>query len=256
MKTFVVSNWKMNFSVGDSSLFLHKIQKKINPTKGLEIVVLPSMISLQTLSLQVDRKKVKLGIQNFYHKDFGPFTGEISLPQCKGLADYTLVGHSERRYLFHESENDIRQKTAAALRNKFTPIICIGETADERNFGETKDSIRGQLIGSLTDVSLGDAKKIIIAYEPVWSLSSVGEMRFATPDQVSAAISLIREELAIMYNKNIADEVPILFGGSVNPNNAGAYLTIPGVNGIMMSRSGLILDEFIDIIEVAKRVIR
>lgn len=256
MKTFVVSNWKMNFTVGESSVYLNKILKKMPAMKGLEVVVMPSMVALQSLSLQVDRKKIKLGIQNFYHKDYGPYTGEISLTQARGLVDYALVGHSERRFLFNESEREIRQKMAAALRHKITPILCVGETANERMYGEMKDAIRGQLVGGLADVAEDEIEKVMIAYEPVWTLSSVGDLKFASPDQVAEAVAMIRGELKEIYGKKRAEMVPILFGGSVNPNNAGAYLTVPGVNGVMMSRSGLILEQFLDIIEVAKRVIK
>jgi triosephosphate isomerase len=148
----------------------------------------------------------------------------------------------------------LKQKVASAIRNNITPILCIGETENERNFGETTDVIRDQLHGALSEVAVEDIKKVIIAYEPVWAISSNRGAHLASPDEVAATIKLIREELTGAYGEEIAAEVPILYGGSINPNNAGAYLTIPGVNGLLIGGSSLISDYFIDIIELAKRI--
>ena len=254
MKTYVVGNWKMNFTVGESSIFLNKLLHKVPAYRDVEVVVAPSTVALQPLSLQLDRRKIRLAVQNFYYRDFGAYTGEVSVNQLRGLVDYAIVGHSERRHIFNESDKDIRQKVAAAVRNGITPILCIGETADERTFGETADVIRDQLLGGLSEVSKEDIDKIIVAYEPVWAISSTAGAKMAQPDDISEVIKLIRSTLKSTYGKEIADEVPVLYGGSVNPSNAGAYLTIPGVNGLLVGGAGLIADQFTDIIEVAKRV--
>ncbi len=254
MKTYIVGNWKMNFTVGESSIYLHKILRKLKNYRDIEVIIAPSLTSLQPLGLQIDRKKIRLAAQNFYHRDFGAYTGETSISQLRGLVDYAIVGHSERRHIFKETDKDIRQKVAAALRSKITPILCIGETANERTYGETNDVIRDQLLGGLADVSLEEVEQVIIAYEPVWAISSTGEARLAMPDEVSAAVQQIRAELTSLYGAKIAEKVIILYGGSTNPANAGAYLTIPGVNGLMIGNSSLILDQFVDIIEIAKRV--
>ena len=256
MKTYIVGNWKMNLTVGESSIYLQKLLKRIKPAKGLEIVVAPSVIALQPLRMQLDKikSKVKLAVQNFYQKEYGAYTGEVSVAQLHGLADYAIIGHSERRYIFGETNKDLRQKVAAAVRNNITPILCIGETENEKNFGETVDVIKDQLNGGLSEIDVEDMKKVIIAYEPVWAISSNKGARLAAPDDVAESIKVIRNELAAIYGKEIAEEIPILYGGSVNPNNAGAYLTIPGVNGLLIGGSSLISDHFVDIIETAKRV--
>ncbi len=254
MKTYVVGNWKMNFTVGESSIYLHKLLKNIPKYRDLEVVVAPSTIALQPLSLQVDRHILKLAAQNAFYRDYGTFTGETSFAQLRGIVDYAIVGHSERRHIFHEDDKSIQKKVAAAVRNRIVPIICVGETESERAFGEDTDVIRDQVIGSLLDVSAEDLDKVIIAYDPVWAISSNRACRLATPDEVAEAVKLIRETLAETYGKDVAANTPILFGGSVNPSNAGAYLTVPGVNGLLMSNSSLILSEFTDIIKTAKRV--
>ena len=254
MKTYIVGNWKLNFTVGEASIYLHKLQKKLPVYRDVQVVVAPPMLALQPLSLQVDRHKIKLATQNGFYRDYGNYSGEISFSQLSGLVDYAIIGHSERRYIFGEDDKLIQKKVAAAIRNKITPILCIGEIESERAFGETADVIRDQLASGLRDVSEEDIEKVIIAYEPVWAISSGETSKLATPDEIAEVVRLIRSNLAEFYGEKVAENVPILFGGSVNPSNAGGYLTVPGVNGLLMGGSSLILSEFCDIIEVAKRV--
>ena len=256
MKTYVMGNWKMNLTVGDSSIYLQRLLKKIKPSRGLEIIIAPSAISLASLSLQLERNKskIKLAAQNFYQKDFGAYTGEISIAQLRGVVSYALVGHSERRFIFGETNKDISQKVAATIRSGITPVLCIGETENQRNFGETKDVLRDELLGGLSEIDTEDIKKCLIAYEPVWAISSTKQARPATPDEIATSIQLIKEQLIDIYGQETAEQIPLLYGGSVNPNNAGAYLTIPGINGVLVGESSLISDNFNEIIETAKRV--
>ena len=254
MKTFIVGNWKLNFNVGEASIYLHKLQKKLPNYRDIEVVVAPSTIALQPLSLQIDRHKLKLAAQNAFYRDYGAFTGESSFSQLQGIVDYCIIGHSERRYIFNENDKEITKKVEAAIRNKITPILCIGETESERSFGETADVIRDQLLGGLRYVSEEDITKVIIAYEPVWAISSGKNAKLASPSEVAEVVKLIRKTLEELYGKKIAENMSILFGGSVNPSNAGGYLTIPGVNGLLIGGASLILGEFADILEIAKRV--
>ena len=254
MKTYIVGNWKLNFTVGEASIYLHKLQKKIPNYRDIEVVVAPTALALQPLSLQLDRSRIKLAAQNAFYRDFGAFTGEISFAELSGLVNYCIVGHSERRYIFHEDDKTIAKKVAAALRNKITPILCIGEIETERAFGETADVIRDQLLGGLSEVGEDDITKVIVAYEPVWAISSTKDAKIATPDEIAEVVKLIRANLKEVYGAKIAESVPVLFGGSVKSANAGAYLTVPGVNGLLIGGASLILDEFTDIMEIAKRV--
>ena len=245
----------MNFTVGESSLFLHKLLTHVHAYRDIEVVVIPSLVALQSLSLQIDRRKIKLGCQNFYHQDFGAFTGEVSVAQLRSLVDYAIVGHSERRYIFKETDKDIKLKVAAALRNGLTPILCVGETESERTFGETADVIRDQVLGGLSEVSLEDISKVIIAYEPVWAISGHGApAKVASPLDVADVFKLIRNTLKETYSKKISEETPLLFGGSVKSLNAESYLSLPDCNGLLIGGASLIAPEFTDIIEIAKRV--
>lgn len=254
MKTYIIGNWKMNFTVGESSLYLNKLLQKVHGYRDIETVIAPSLMALQSLSLQTDRRKIKISAQNCYHKDFGAYTGEVSVAQLRGIVDYCIIGHSERRHIMNESDKDIRQKVAAAIRSGITPILCIGETANEREFGETKDIIRDQLLGGLSEVSDTDLDKVIVAYEPVWAISTTDAAHPAMPDDIAEVAKLIRDTLKSSYGEKIAEEIPVLFGGSVNPSNAGSYLMVPGINGLLIGGASLIADQFVDIIETAKRV--
>lgn len=255
MKTYIIGNWKMNFTVGESSLFLHKLLQKIHSARDLEVVVAPSLMALQSLSLQTDRRKIKLAAQNCYHRDFGAYTGEVSVAQLRSLVDYVIIGHSERRYIFDETDKDIKLKVAAALRGGLTPILCVGETDSERTFGETADVLRDQLLGGLSEVSKEELSKVIIAYEPVWAISGHGKpARIASPLDVEDAFKLLRKVLKETFGKSVAEETALLFGGSVKSLNAESYLSLPDCNGLLIGSASLIAPEFTDIIEIAKRV--
>ncbi len=254
MKSYIVGNWKMNFSVGESSIYLHKLLARTRAYREIEVIVAPSFVALQPLSLQTDRKKIRLAAQTANPHDFGAYTGEVSCTQLRGLVDYCIIGHSERRQLFHESDKHIRATVAAALRNQITPILCLGETETEKTFGETYDVLRDQLLGGLSEVSTEDISKVLIAYEPVWAISTTSGAHLAAPDTIATITDFIRRTLADTYGAEVAKKIPVLYGGSVNPSNAGAYLTIPGINGVLTGGSSLIADQFIDIIETAKKV--
>ncbi len=254
MKSYIVGNWKLNFTVGEASIYLHKLLRKLPNYRDVDVIIAPSLLALQPLSLQVDRHKLKLAAQNAFYRDYGAFTGETSFTQLNGIVDYCIIGHSERRYVFREDDKMVAKKVAAAIRNKIRPILCIGETESERAFGETADVIRDQLLGGLSEIGAEDVSKVLIAYEPVWAISSVKAAKLATPSEVADVVKLIRKILTEVYGKKTAEETPVLFGGSVNPSNAGAYLTVPGVNGLLAGGSSLILSEFADIIDTAKRV--
>ncbi len=254
MKTYIVGNWKMNFTVGESSLYLHKLLQRVKSYRDIEVVVAPSLVALQPLSLQVDRHKIKLAAQNAYFQDCGAYTGEVSASQIRSLVDYCILGHSERRHILGETNKDIRKKVAAVIRNGMTPILCIGETAEERKNGETTDIIRDQLLSGLSEVSAEDLDKVIIAYEPVWAISTTKAAKMATPDDIKEVLDKIHKLLTKTYGEDIAENIPVLYGGSVKPTNAEAYLSIPGCNGLLVGGASLIAPEFNDIIEIAKQV--
>jgi triosephosphate isomerase len=255
-KKFIIANWKMNFTVNEASLFLLKLSEKLTAAQNLTFAVAAPFTTLQPLSLQIDRRKIKLAAQNLFYKDFGAFTGEISGAQLKGLVDFVLVGHSERRHILNESENDIRRKVPAALRNNIRPVLCIGETADERNFGETADILYSQLLSGLADVSREEIDKVILAYEPVWAISTSKNAQDATAEQVLEVFAKIREIVANLHGRNVAENMTILYGGSVNPSNAYTYLPLEGIDGALVGGASLKIDTLFDTIEIMKKVMK
>ena len=234
-KKLIIGNWKMNFNTHDASIYLHRLQEAITERRDVQVIVAPTTLTLQSLSLQVNRRKVKLAAQNFYWRDFGPYTGETSATQLRGIVDYGLVGHSERRYLFHEQEKDIRYKVQAAVRNGFKPILCIGETRAERTNKETHAVLYDQLTASL-------------AYEPVWA---IGTGDNAKPSDVIKAGSVIRRTLRNLYGDKVSKDVQIVYGGSVTSSSATDYLSIPGIDGLLVGGASLRLYEFSEIIKKA-----
>ncbi len=247
-KKLIIANWKMNLTVNEASLFVHRLDDLVGKRRGVEIVLAPTMLAVQPLHLQVQHHHFNLAAQNFYWRDHGAYTGEVSASQLRGLVQYGLVGHSERRHVFGERSKDIRSKVQAAVRNGITPVLCIGETASERADGETADVIRDQLIGGLANITSVEVEHTVVAYEPVWA---IGTGKFAAPRDVSRAVKLIRKQIKQLFGALAAKHVRVLYGGSVNVDNASAYLQIDGVDGLLIGDTSLDVRAFAEIIKKA-----
>jgi triosephosphate isomerase len=235
-KKLIVGNWKMNLNTHEASLFVHQLAGMVKVHRDVEVVLAPTLLAMQSLSLQVDRHQFKLAAQNLYWRDSGAFTGEVSATQLRGVVDYAIIGHSERRHIFHENDRDIRHKVQAAIRNHIKPILCIGETADERAHGETRDVINDQLISGLANITSEELKDITVAYEPVWA---IGTGNNALPDDVTNAVEAIRSQIKHLYGPVAANSLRILYGGSVKAESAADYLSIQGVDGLLIGGASL-----------------
>ena len=238
----------MNLTVHESSLYLHKLGKRLKSHRNVEMVLAPSVLALQSLSLQVERKLFKLAAQNLYWKDEGAFTGEVSAHQLRGLVSYAIIGHSERRHVFGEHDKDVRNKVQAAVRNGITPILCVGETAHERAAKETSGILHDQIVGGLANLTAEEVAELVIAYEPVWA---IGTGDNALPSDVDNAAHIIRRQVEHLYGRTTAASVRVLYGGSVNPHNAAGYLGIPTIDGLLVGGASLKANEFEAIIEAA-----
>jgi triosephosphate isomerase (TIM) len=245
-KKLVVANWKMHFDVGKASLFLHRLQEYVHTYKDVEVVLCPPFIALQSLSLQVDRHKFKLGAQNCYDKDEGAFTGEVSATMLRGIAKYVILGHSERRHIFNETDKEIALKVAAAVRNDLVPILCVGETEIERRDGETAAVLHEQVTAGLMHLTRSEVKEVVIAYEPVWA---IGTGNSAHPDEVAKAAELIRSQIKALYGGPAAHIVRVLYGGSVTSKDAPSYLTTDGIDGLLIGGASLNYAHFATIVE-------
>ncbi len=229
-------------------MLLHRLQSHIKAHRDIEIVLAPSMLSLQPISVELDRHKFRLAAQDGHPTDEGAFTGEVSFAMLRELVHYALIGHSSRRIYFNESLELIRDKTQAAVRNGIMPIICIGETKDERNAGETKQVIHDQLTTALSNITSHDIENVVIAYEPVWAISTFdGEI--AKPDDMQKAIDYIRFQIKELYGPRAAEAVRVLYGGSVDDHDVRAYMHIRGCDGVLVGAASLNYKKFAALVE-------
>lgn len=241
----------MNLNMHEASLYMHRLMQGIEVHRDVEVVLTPTTLTLQSLSLQIDNRKAKLAVQNFYWRDSGSFTGEVSANQLRGLVKYGLVGHSERRHVFGERGRDIRQKVQAAFRNQFTPVLCIGETISERTEGETKAVLHDQLIEGLGNITGEEATELVIAYEPVWA---IGTGQTATPHDIAEAIKAIRFQINHLFGEKVGKSIRVLYGGSVTSDNAPSLLAIDGVDGLLIGGASLKEQEFLSIVAAAHKL--
>lgn len=248
MKKYIIGNWKMNLNVHESSLFVAKLAQDVSIHRNVETVVCPSFLALQPLSLQVNHRQIKLGAQDCYWRDEGAFTGEVSATQLRGLAQYVLVGHSERRNIFGEDDREIRFKVQAALRNGLRPVLCVGETQFERDEGDTRHVINDHVASGLLNVDSDQIKDVLIAYEPVWA---IGSGQAADLEDIKHAVGLIRAQVEHMFGARSAEDVPILYGGSVKLDNAKSILDLENIDGLLVGGASLIAPEFVGMVDIA-----
>ena len=247
-KTLIIGNWKMHHNMHKASMLLHELSGLVKTRRNVETVICPNFLVLQSLSLQVNNRQFKLGAQNCHWRDEGAFTGEVSAAMLAGLVKYVLVGHSERRHIFDEHDRDVRQKVQAVIRNGMEPVLCIGETAQERSDGETKYALHDQLVSGLTNVTSDEIERVVVAYEPVWA---IGTGDNADVRDVEEAAGIIRKQVSALYGKKAADKLRIIYGGSVSEATAEQYLKAKNINGLLIGGASLDAHQFANIVELA-----
>lgn len=252
-KTLLVANWKMNLNTSQASMLVHRLQERTRIHRGIEIVLAPSMLVLQPLSVQLDRRKFRLAAQNAFVKDEGAYTGEVSFSMLRDLVHYVIVGHSERRIHFGETLPMIRDKVQAAVRNEISPILCVGETKQERKEGHTKQVLHDQITTALSNLTSHDVTNVVIAYEPVWAISTFGG-ELARPEQAAEAIAFIRHQIEQLYGPKVAKAVRVLYGGSVDDDIVRGYLEVEGCDGALVGGASLNPYKFAGIVEAAYRL--
>jgi triosephosphate isomerase (TIM) len=254
-KKIIVANWKMNLTTHEASILVHRLSASVKTHNDVEVVLAPSLLHLQPLSHEVDHRKFHLAAQNAYFKDSGPYTGEVSFSMLRHLVKYAIIGHSERRIHFNESLEVVRDKVTAAVRNEITPILCVGETHIERKSGETKQVLHDQLTSALSNLTSEDIESIVVAYEPVWAISTFGG-EIAKPSDVKRAIDYIRLQIEELYGEVAAQKVRVLYGGSVDDQIVRGYLGVVGCDGALVGNASLSHHKFAKIVETAHAVAR
>ncbi len=248
-KPVIAGNWKLNKTIKEAIEFTTLMKRLVTETQLVDVVICPPYTALSDLSEILLESEIRLGAQDVYWEEKGAFTGEVSSTLIKDAgASYVVIGHSERRQFFHETNESVNRKTKAALTAGLTPIVCVGESLAEREAGKTFRVIEEQFRGSFKDLTADLMKKLIIAYEPVWA---IGTGKVATPAQAQEVHAFIRKELTSAFGQEAADVIRIQYGGSVKPENIAELMREADIDGALVGGASLDAKSFADIIKNA-----
>ncbi len=248
-KKIIAGNWKMNKVTGDAVTLALSVKEALANCAEVEVILCPTHTSLKSVSDVVAGTQIKLGAQNMHWEQEGAFTGEISPLMIKDVGcQYVILGHSERRQYFQETDAIVNRKTKAALSAGLIPIVCVGETLEQREAGQTDEVVTTQVTKSLAGLDEGAFRRVVVAYEPVWA---IGTGKTATPAQAQAVHGLIRQVLAKVCNPGAAQAVRIQYGGSMKPANAKELLSQPDIDGGLIGGAALEAASFVDIVKAA-----
>lgn len=256
MRRMIISgNWKMYKTLEETLTFFEELSawEKGSSHKNQLLIFPPSLYTMTALE-KTRENDIDIGVQNIYFKDFGAFTGEISAPMLTSIGGkYALVGHSERRHIFHEADEEINLKILALIEHRKHIVFCIGEKEDEREQGLTEKVLDRQLSRGLQDVNEKDMEHIVVAYEPVWA---IGTGKTATPEIAQDAHAFIRNWLSNYFNIHVAEKTRILYGGSVKVDNCDGLLIKPDIDGALIGGASLNINDYIEIIKISEEVVR
>ena len=246
---FIAGNWKMNKTVGEAEAFIASLLPRVSTADGVDVAVCVPFTDLQALVDSTRGSRVEVYAQNMHQAATGAFTGEVSAPMLVELGVHGVVlGHSERRQYYNETDRALSEKVPVALDAGLKPILCVGETEDEREAGDTERKLRHQVQEGLEKVATARLGDVVIAYEPIWA---IGTGLVATPDQAQEAIAFIRA-LVADRDREQAERTRILYGGSVKPDNAAELLALPDVDGALAGGSSLVAEDFAALVEAAR----
>ena len=244
-KKVIAGNWKMNMLPNETINFIEGLSQEIKDVKN-EIILCVPYTDLFYALLTAQNTNIKIGAQNMHWKEKGAYTGEISGQMLKSIGvEYVIIGHSERRQYFAETDETVNLKVKSALENNLKPIICVGETLEQREHGETEKIIESQIKLALKDLTKEQIRAIIIAYEPVWA---IGTGKTATPEEANNVIKYIRKQIKELYNEEIAENIIIQYGGSVKASNAEELFNMSDIDGALVGGASLNFKEFSEIV--------
>jgi triosephosphate isomerase len=246
---FIAGNWKMNTTATEAEKLVIEMLDNLDRIKGVEKVLCPPFVSLVAINMMLQDSSIKLGAQNMYFETKGAYTGEISPLMLSELCEFVILGHSERRWYFGETDEIVNKKVKAALANTLQPILCVGEGLAENEAGKTEEVVDRQVTAALN--SIEPVSNLVIAYEPIWA---IGTGKAATGEQAAATIQFIRDVLAKLWNKSIAQDLRILYGGSVTSANIAEFISHPEIDGALVGGASLKAGEFVNIVEQAAEI--
>jgi len=252
-KIYIAGNWKMNKTKTEAVAFALELKEKIEPFEKTEIIVCPSFIALSPVADILQETKAGVGAQNVHWEASGAYTGEVSAEMIESAGcQYVIIGHSERRQYFGETDETVNKKVKRVLQTCcLMPIVCVGETLEQRESGKMKDVVENQIKNGLAGLSPSQMERIIIAYEPVWA---IGTGVTATPEQAEEVHAFIRQLLASIFDENTAENTSILYGGSVKPDNIESLLKQNNIDGGLIGGASLKADSFVQMIEIAENM--
>jgi triosephosphate isomerase len=248
-KPFVAGNWKMNKTVDQATLLVADMLPGLEAVKTVDRVVCPPFTSLMVISGMLAGTEVGLGAQNLHWEESGAFTGELSPAMVKEFCQYVIIGHSERRAYFGDTDETVNKKVKAAIAIGLTPIVCVGETLDEYEAGKTGDVVARQVKNGLKEIEAKDAEKLVVAYEPIWA---IGTGKAASAEEAQDVIgNVVRKNLAVAFGDEVAQKIRILYGGSVKAGNAADFFGKPDIDGGLIGGAALKAEDFVKIVEAA-----
>ncbi len=245
-RKIIAGNWKMNMLPNEAMSFITELEPHVKNVK-CEIILCVPFTDLFYSLLTAQNTNIKIGAQNMHWEEAGAYTGEIAPNMLKCInVEYVIIGHSERRQYFAETDETVNKKIKAALKHELKPILCVGETLKQRELGLEEEIIKQQIIGALEGITKEQIEKIVVAYEPIWA---IGTGKVATKNDANNMIKLIRKEIESLYNKETANNVSILYGGSVNKNNSKELFETSDIDGALVGGASLKVSEFNEIIK-------
>jgi triosephosphate isomerase len=250
MRTPIIAgNWKMHKTLEEAVAHARQMRPGLIQVQGVEKVLCPPFVALAAVREVIQATDIKLGAQNMHWEEQGAFTGEVSPLMLKGLCQYVILGHSERRAYFGETDEGVNRKVKAALAHGLTPIVCVGENLEQHEAGQTEAWVAGQVRAAFAGLTAEEARKVVLAYEPIWA---IGTGHAATPAGANAVIGLtIRGTLADLYDEATAQAVRVQYGGSVNAANIGGFMAQPDIDGALVGGASLKAEEFVAIVRIA-----
>jgi len=253
-KFLIAGNWKMNKTVPEAKEFVLQLLHEMPQNPKCSVLVIPPVCAVYPVSGLVKSSEVKVGAQNVFWEKSGAFTGELSAEMLIAAgAEFVVIGHRERRQYFNETDETVNKRIKAALSAGLKPIVCIGETLEERNNGKAKAIVEKQLVGAFTNLSASEVAALVIAYEPVWA---IGTGVTATPEQAQEMHAFIRGLISGLHGKVLADNIIIQYGGSLNAANAEQLLNLPDIDGGLIGGASLKVADFVRIITIADGIVK
>ena len=242
----IAGNWKMNMNPEQTAEFVKAVKDKLPKATEVESVIAAPAVDLPALLENAKGSELKVAAENCYFEDEGAFTGETSPKVLKEMGvDYVIIGHSERRDYFHETDEDINKKAHTIFNNGMTPILCCGESLETREAGKAEESVEAQVKAALKDLTAEQVSNLVIAYEPIWA---IGTGKTATSDQAEEICAVVRKTVADLYDQDVADKVRIQYGGSVKPANVKELMAKPNIDGGLVGGASLVPESYLELV--------